>query len=170
MGTQAATTRTPKVEQLAEQVQAELRDAWLPHIYDERIRKMRTRSYTFEGLPNRGRIEIQHTLLGVELKAGRRRMLCPDLATARYLAVFARAGCASVAVPYDITKISQMADELESSWHRMLLLADLQAAGKTESFKSRLRKLLIEKVKTDVTAAGPGASVPEFSQSTQQRA
>jgi hypothetical protein len=161
--------RTPNVEELAAQVKAELKDAWLPNIYDERVRKMRTRSYTFEGLPNKGRIEIQHTLLGVELKAGRRRMLCPDLATARYLAVFARAGCASVAVPYDITKISQMADELESSWHRMLLLADLQAAGKTESFKSRLRKFLIDKIKTEVDLVGPGTSVPEFRQNTKQR-
>lgn len=170
MGTRAATIpHTPNAHEFAAQVQAELKDAWLPHIYDQRIRKMRTRSYTFEGLPNKGRIEIQHTLLGVELKAGRRRMLCPDLATARYLAVFARAGCTSVAVPYDITKISQMADELESSWHRMLLLADLQAAGKTESFKSRLRKFLIERVKTEVDAVGPGASVPEFRQSTRQR-
>ncbi len=170
MQTKPATSpRTPNLEEYAEQVKAELKDGWLPHIYDERIRKMRTRSYTFEGLPNKGRIEIQHTLLGVELKAGRRRMLCPDLATARYLAVFARAGCASVAVPYDITKISQMADELESSWHRMLLLADLQAAAKTESFKSRLRKSLIERVRTEVDAAGPGATVPSFRQSTKQR-
>ena len=29
-----------------------------------------------------------------------------------------------MAIPYDITTISAIADELESSWHRMLLLAD----------------------------------------------
>jgi hypothetical protein len=55
----------------------------------------------------------------IELKVGRQRMLCPDLATARYLAVFARLGAKAIAIPYDITKISQIADELESSWHRM---------------------------------------------------
>ena len=73
------------------------------------------------------RVEIQHTLLGVELKLGRKRLLCPDLATARYLSVFARLGCQDVALPYDITKISQLADELESSWYRMLLLAEQEA-------------------------------------------
>ena len=100
-------------EEFAAQVKAELGDAWLPHIYRERIRSRRTRAYHFAGLTSSSRVEIQHTLLGVELKIGRRRLLCPDLATARYLAVFARAGCPDFAVPYDITKISQLADELE---------------------------------------------------------
>src|SRR5687767_5527358 len=119
----------------AAQVKAELKEAWLPHIYRDRIRRLRTRSYHFEGLPDKPRVEIQHTLLGVELKAGRRRLLCPDLATARYLSVFARAGCEHVAVPYDITRISQLADELESSWHRMLLLIDHHTAGHSDKFR-----------------------------------
>lgn len=153
----------------AEQVKAELKSAWLPHIYRERIRTSRTRSYHFESLPDKPRVEIQHTLLGVELKAGRKRLLCPDLATARYLSVFARAGCEHVAVPYDITKISQLADELESSWHRMFLLAEHHAAGKSDSFKNRVRSLLIKDIKAQVLEAGAGASVPEFKQSTKQR-
>lgn len=151
------------------QVTADLKDAWLPHIYRERIRKMRTRSYRFEGLTNKTRVEIQHTLLGVELIAGRRRLLCPDLATARYLSVFARAGCEHVAVPYDITKVSQFADELESSWHRMLLLADHHAAGKSDPFKARIRRLLIARIRAEVSEAGPGTAIPEFTQSTKQR-
>src|SRR6267378_4591840 len=118
----------------AAQVRADLGDAWLPHIYSQRVRSKRTRSYNFVGLKPRSRIEIQHTLLGVELKAGRKRLLCPDLATARYLSVFARAGCEEVAVPYDITSISRLADELESSWHRMLLLVNHHAAGKSDAF------------------------------------
>jgi hypothetical protein len=113
-------------------------------------------------------VEIQHTLLGVELKAGRRRLLCPDLATARYLSVFARAGCEHVAVPYDITKISQLADELESSWHRMFLLAEHHASGKSEAFKNRIRGLLLKDIKAEILEAGAGASVPEFRQSTKQ--
>lgn len=156
-------------EQYAAQVVAELNDAWLPHIYRERIRTKRTRSYHFTGLTNKTRVEIQHTLLGVELKTGRRRLLCPDLATARYLSVFARAGCEQIAVPYDITKISQLADELESSWHRMLLLADLHAAGKSASFKARIRNVLMGKIRAEVSAAGAGTSVPEFKQTTKQR-
>lgn len=156
-------------EEYAAQVRAELNDTWLPHIYRERIRKLRTRSYHFEGLTNRARVEIQHTLLGVELKAGRRRLLCPDLATARYLSVFARAGCDDVAVPYDITKISQLADELESSWHRMFLLADHHAAGKSEVLKSRIRRVLVGRIKAEISEAGPGTSIPEFKQSTKQQ-
>jgi hypothetical protein len=166
----AATTRgIPKAEEYAQRVKAELKEAWLPDIYRERVRKMRTRSYSFEGLTNKTNVEIQHTLLGVELKAGRRRLLCPDLATARYLSVFARARCENIAVPYDITKISQLADQLESSWHRMILLADHIAAGKSEAFKNRLRGLLASRVKAEIDEAGAGSSIPEFRQSTKQR-
>jgi hypothetical protein len=156
-------------EEYAAQVKAELADAWLPHIYQERIRSKRTRSYHFEALTSRARVEIQHTLLGVELKAGRRRLLCPDLATARYLSVFARAGCEHVAVPYDITKVSQLADELESSWHRMFLLADHHAVGKSQVFKNRVRRILVDKIKAEIDQAGAGTPIPEFKQSTRQR-
>src|SRR5687768_8549784 len=153
----------------AARLKAELKDAWLPLIYRDRIRRLRTRSYHFEGLPIRPRVEIQHTLLGVELKTGRRRLLCPDLATARYLSIFARAGCEHVAVPYDITRISLLADELESSWQRMFLLVDHHAAGTTDALKNRVRRILIEKIRFEVSQAGAGTSMPEFKQSTRQR-
>ena len=156
-------------EAYAQAVEAELKEVWLPRIYRERIRKLRTRLYAFEELSTKARVEIQHTLLGVELKIGVRRLLCPDLATARYLSVFARAGCERIAVPYDITKISQLADEIESSWYRMLLLAKHLAEGKSESFMARVRKLLIEKIRTEVAEAGAGPEVPEFKQTTKQR-
>ena len=157
-------------EELAEQVKAELKGAWLPSVYRNRVLQMRTRSYHFGPLPKRPACLIQHTLLGVELKIGRRRLLCPDLATARYLSIFARAGCADVAVPYDITKTSQLADELESAWHRMLLLADRNAALESDRFRTRLHGLLIAKLRAEVAAAGAGPGVPEFKQSTSQRA
>ena len=156
-------------EDYASQVKADLKDDWLPNIYTERVRKLRTRSYTFEGIPGKSPVEIQHTLLGVELKAGRRRMLCPDLATARYLSVFARAGCKQVAVPYDITKISQLADQLDSSWHRTLLLADHLTEGMGTSLNARVRRTLVEKIRTEIEAAGAGPATPTFKQSTKQR-
>jgi len=168
----ATTKRTPArrtAEDYASQVKAHLKDAWLPNIYAERIRKLRTRSYTFEGTSSKSPVEIQHTLLGVELKAGRRRMLCPDLATARYLSVFARAGCKQVAVPYDITRISQLADQLDSSWHRTLLLADHLTEGEGTSLRARVRRTLIEKIRTEIERAGAGPSAPTFKQSTKQR-
>jgi hypothetical protein len=157
------------VEELAQTIKDELGDAWLPRIYSERVLKLRTRSYHFETLKPAARVEIQHTLLGVELKVGRRRVLCPDLATARYLSVFARSGCAVVAVPYDITKISSLADELESSWYRMLLLVDEKANHLGAKAKSRLRGLLFANIRSEILAAGSGTLIPEFKQSTKQR-
>jgi hypothetical protein len=158
------------LEECFNQVRAELGNAWLPNIYRDRIKRMRTRSYHFKPAKKSELIEIHHTLLGVELKIGTRRFLCPDLANARYLAVFARAGCDAVAVPYDITKVSQLADELESSWHRMLLLADHKAREKSSAFKNRLRGLLIASVRQEIGAAGAGKTMPDFNKSTKQKA
>ena len=97
-------------------------------------------------------------------------MLCPDLATARYLSVFARAGCKQVAVPYDITRISHLADQLDSSWHRTLLLADHLTEGAGAGLRARVRRALIEKIRTEVESAGAGPVTPTFKQSTKQRA
>ena len=157
------------VESYVQKIQEQLGEAWLPRIYRERILKLRTRSYEFENAKPSERVVIQHTLLGVELKVGRRRLLCPDLATARYLSVLARLGCKAVAVPYDITKISHLADELESSWYRMLLLVEQEARTESTRLKGRLRGLLLAKIRAEIEEAGPGTRVPEFRQSTKQR-
>ncbi len=157
------------IEDLAQRIRQQLGDTWLPRIYRDRVLKLRTRSYHLEGLKPSARVDVQHTLLGVELKVGRRRMLCPDLATARYLSVFARAGCNDVAVPYDITKISRLADELESSWYRMLLLADEETRQLSTKTKSRLRGLLFANIRSEILEAGSGTRIPEFRQSTKQR-
>jgi len=163
-------TRSITATAYLEQIATQLGDAWLPRIYRERILKMRTRAYDFPPIPKSVSPEIQHTLLGTELKVGRHRLLCPDLATARYLSVFARIGCTSVAIPYDITKVSHAADELESSWHRMLLLADSVAAARSSAFRARLRRLIIGKVRDEIGEGGSGKRRPEFKQSTKQKA
>ena len=157
-----AATAATAVSRYAQLVRQTLGETWLPRIYRERILRLRTRSYHFEAANPKARIEIQHTLLGVELKIGRRRLLCPDLATARYLSVFARVGVTDVAVPYDITKISHIADELESSWYRMLLLVEQEAAKESPRVRSRLRGLLIAQAGQEITAAGAGTKMPEF--------
>ena len=157
------------VESSAQNIQQQLGETWLPRIYRERILKLRTRSYDFENPNPSASAVIQHTLLGVELKLGRKRLLCPDLATARYLLVFARIGCKAVAIPYDITKISQFADELESSWYRMFQLSEQEAKAESTRFKGRLRGLLLAKIRAEISEAGPGTRVPEFRQSTKQR-
>jgi hypothetical protein len=154
--------------QYLEKIATQLGEAWLPRIYRERILKMRTRAYDFPPIPKSAAPEIQHTLLGIELKVGRQRMLCPDLATARYLSVFARIGCVSAAIPYDITQVSHAADEMESAWHRMLLLADSLAAERSSAFRARLRRLLIGKVRDEIAEAGAGKRRPEFQLNTKQ--
>jgi hypothetical protein len=164
--------RARSAEDVVVEIESTMGESWLPTIYRDRILTLRTRSYAFPvAVKPKGKQsapEIQHTLLGIELKVGRQRMLCPDLATARYLAVFARVGCAAVAIPYDITRISHLADELESSWHRMLLLSDSVAEGRGESFATRVRSLLIGKVRDAIARAGAGTRIPEFKQSTKQ--
>jgi hypothetical protein len=154
---------------LASAIEAAIGDSWLPRIYRDRILNMRTRAYEFPALPKNAAPQIHHTLLGIELKVGRQRMLCPDLATARYLCVFARIGCKAVAIPYDITKISHVADELESSWYRILLLADELTRQRPETLRARVRRLLIERIRDEITEAGAGARAPEFARSTKQR-
>ena len=79
--------------------------------------------------------------------------------------MFARIGCHRAAIPYDITKISHVADELESSWHRMLLLSDKLTADHSVAFGARLRRALIAKVRNEITEAGAGARNLEFNQS-----
>lgn len=154
---------------LVSEIVAELGETWLPRVYRERILPMRTRAHHLNVPEKANQAEIQHTLLGVELKTGRYRLLCPDLATARYLAVFARAGCSDVAVPYDITQISTLADELESSWHRMLLLVEHVAGERAVQFRSRLRTLLVTEARREIRDAGAGAMIPKFNQNTKQR-
>jgi hypothetical protein len=152
-----------------EEVKESLEEMWLPRIYRERILTLRTRSHHLDVPPVANNVLVQHTLLGVEIKIGRRRILCPDLATARYLGVFARAGCVDVAVPYDITKISRLADELDSAWHRMLLLIESAAETRHAAFRSRVRTLLIGDAREEIRQAGAGTAIPQFNQNTRQR-
>ena len=161
--------RPASLAQMVEEVKALLGEVWLPRIYVERILPMRTRSHRLPATTKKDAVDVQHTLLGVELKIGRHRMSCPDLATARYLAVFARAGCTDVAVPYDISRISRLADELESSWHRMLLLIEHVAGRREQSFRSRLRNLLVKDARRGIAEAGAGTAIPQFNQNTRQR-
>jgi hypothetical protein len=72
-------------------------------------------------------------------------------------------------MPYDISRISSLADELESSWHRMLLLIEHVAVEKLPAYRSRLRNLLITEARREITEAGAGTAVPQFNQNTKQR-
>jgi hypothetical protein len=102
-----------------------------------------------------------HTLLGIELKIGRRRLSCPDLSTARYLAVFVRLGVVAVALPYDITRLARLADDLESSWFRMIMMAE-NSPETDPKLTRRLTRRLIEIQREEVEVIGPGPVAPRF--------
>lgn len=155
--------------EIAAEIKENLGDEWLPAIYQTKVRTQRTRAHRLEIAERENRAVIQHTLLGIELKVGNKRFSCPDLSTARYLQIFARIGCQEVAVPYDISKISTIADKLESSWHKSLLLLEEAAKDKTPSVKGRMRSALIKEMRDEIAEIGAGSLMPEFKQTTKQR-
>ena len=150
-------------------IRNELGDRWIPHIYDAKIRPMRTRSFECPIPERENQPEILHTLLGIELKIGRARFSCPDLSTARYLSVFTRVGCRKVAVPYDITLLSGIADELETAWHRMILILEKDTKNTTVHGKGKVRSALLKMIRTEVAKSGAGDAMPLFDTSTKQR-
>lgn len=143
-----------------EGLHADLGELWIPDIYRNDVRSQRTRSMSMDISERENSPDILHTLLGVELKVGKLRVACPDLATARYLRVFARIGCREIAVPYDITKISKIADQLETAWQRMnLILYDAT---------TRTRNLAVKTVRAEVNEIGAGEAMPEFNTETRR--
>ena len=153
----------------AVEIREKLGAEWIPAIYRDRVRTQRTRAYHLDITRTEHRVSILHTLLGIELKIGNKRFSCPDLSTARYLQVFARIGCEDVAIPYDITKISTLADELEIAWHKTLLFFEELTKSKVATARGRLRASLIKDIRQEVEAIGAGNLMPEFRQSTKQR-
>jgi hypothetical protein len=145
-----------------EEIKGDLEDAWLPTIYRDKVRPQRTRAYRLDVPKRENAAEIQYTLLGIELRIGRRRFSCPDLSTARYLRVFARLGCSQFAIPYDITQIPAIADELETSWQRILLLLAQLDTG-------RDRTRVVKAVRDEILKIGPGDAMPAFDRETRQR-
>src|SRR5688572_15348523 len=143
-------------------IKREMADGWLPTLYSTKVRTLRTRAYSLEIPERENAAEIMHTLLGIELKVGRRRFACPDLATARYMRVFARLGCREFAIPYDITRISTAADELETAWQRSGLILDAHAKGQTEAAHRRTRSQLVKSIRSEIIGIGPGERMPEF--------
>ena len=138
-------------------------------IYAQKIRTLRTRSCALEIPERENEVQILHTLLGIELKVARRRFACPDLATARYMRVFARLGCREFAIPYDITRISTLADELETEWQRALLMLETSGSVLAGPQQKRRRSGLLRSIRAKIGDIGPGAKMPEFNQSTKQR-
>lgn len=164
-----ASARPVKAEDIVTEIERLLGAQSISEIYRQRVLSQRTRSYELRATAKAAGVEVLHTLLGIELKIGNRRLLCPDLATARYLAVFARLGCEAIAVPYDISQISRIADELESAWHRMGLFVDHLTAGRSERLRSLVRRRLLADLREQILKLGAGGKFPKFNQKTRQR-
>jgi hypothetical protein len=141
-------------------LRANLGELWIPEIYRDKVRPLRTRSLQMAVPERENSPDITHTLLGIELKVGKLRISTPDLATARFLCVFARIGCREVAIPYDISRISGIADILETGWQRMNLLLQ----GTT----TRTRNLAIKTVRSEIAEIGAGDLMPEFDTPTRR--
>ena len=143
-----------------EQIRETLAGDWLPDLYKTKVRSQRTRSVHLDIVARENKPEILHTLLGIELKVGRRRFSCPDLATARYLRVFARIGCRDFALPYDISQIPVIADELETAWVRALVIINGDPSA---------QRSVVKAMRTEITNIGPGDAMPLFDRETKQR-
>jgi hypothetical protein len=165
----AKSARAVKAEDIAAEITKQLGDQSIASLYRDRILSQRTRQYELNAPAKKSSVEILYTLLGIELKINNRRLLCPDLATARYLSVFARLGCGVIAVPYDITQISRLADELESSWHRTMLLVQHFTTGRSEQLRTVVRRRLLEEARSQIARLGAGTKFPQFNQRTRQK-
>ncbi len=142
---------------------------WIPQIYSETIRPMRTRALKLD-IPERENEPVIHeTLLGIELKIGRRRIACPDVHTARYLQVFSRLGCRDLAVPYDITALPTIADRLNAAWLAVNDALLGYARGVSPQVAGKIRSRAIRLMREEIKKAGAGDLMPLFDRSTKQR-
>lgn len=154
---------------LLTQIREKLDSDWIPYIYEENIRPLRTRSFEMDIPERENSPVVLHTLLGVELKIGRSRLSCPDLGTARYLAVFAAFGCQKVAVPYDITAIPQLADQLENAWTVTFKTLEDLTRSESPQIAGRTRARIVKAIRDEIAAIGAGERMPLFNTSTRQR-
>lgn len=140
---------------------AGLENPGLDTLYADRVLTIRTRRVE---LPGRlGRARIQKTLLGYEIQLGSVRKGCPDEATARYLALFASLGLASVRMPYNPVETRMLLAELESSFAGIGRAA-ATAAGRTgrpdlrRHYERRLCRLLADRIqRIDALSENPEA-------------
>ena len=149
-------------KQIADEVRLVLASGSIDILYRDRVLSTRTRQFALPRANSDVNVEVIHTLLGIELKIGKRRLLCPDYPTARYLSIFARLGGGQVAVPYDITAISTIADEMESSLQLMFLIADLLTNERSPRIRASVKIRLATIIRERIAQLGAGSKFPEF--------
>ncbi|RPI20906.1 MAG: hypothetical protein EHM61_26010 [Acidobacteria bacterium] len=113
----------------------------LVDLYVRRVLAGRHRQVALRG--RKCQATIMHTLLGFEVKAGRKRITCPDRITARYLRGFAEIGLETVRIPYDPTITRGVISEVES-----LLEAIKGAAGSNPAACRRIYRKLRKQLQT----------------------
>ncbi len=150
-------------------IRQSLASDWIPDIYVNQIRTLRTRSIELEIPERENKTELLETLLGFELKVGSRRIASPNLATARYLQIFARIGCRNIAIPYDITAIPMICNDLERSWERLIQAVESEGRERSPQQLGKLRASLIRLMRDEIKKAGAGELMPLFNRSTKQR-
>lgn len=116
-------------------------------LYGEHVLGGRVRLVSLPGMKCRPR--IMDTFLGFEIRAGSKKILCPDITSARYLVIFAELGLDRVYIPYDPTRTARILPELEHSFRRVKELLSgtsgsetaRQRTGRTfAKLRHRLRK------------------------------
>ncbi len=142
---------------------------WLPSLYLSKVHSQRTRRIVLDIPERENSPAIQYTLLGIELRVGKRRISCPDLAAARYLRVFVRIGVREFAVPYNITKVSVIADELETAWQRLILMIDEASVSLAPAAMKRFRGRVLKHLRSEFYAIGAGEEVPQFDTKASDR-
>ncbi len=150
-------------------IRQELGERWIPELYQAKIRPLRTRSFEMDISERENITEILETLLGWELRVGKRRFACPTLETARYLQIFSRLGCRNFAVPYDITAIPPLTELLESAWLGTERSISLHLSAGTPQMKGKWRAKLIRTIREEIAKAGAGELMPLFNRPTKQR-
>ncbi len=110
-------------------------------LYVNRVLSQRTRRVPLLG--RKCQPHIMYTFLGFEVKMGRKRVTCPDMATARYLKIFAELGMDSVQIPYDPSQTARIVPLLETAFDRIKASLSKQECDRVQ-FQAVLRRMYKE--------------------------
>ena len=103
--------------------------------YCKSIQHLKTRKILLPG--RKCSPKIVESFLGYEILIGRKRLTCPDMATARYLKIFAEIGMKEILVPYDPTKTAEFLPGLEKKLDQIKVL--VARIGQEKQNKIKLR-------------------------------
>lgn len=111
-------------------------------IYETEVLARRHRRVKLAG--RRHPAHLMQTFLGYEVKLGRKRIACPDLVTARYLALFGEIGMPAIALPYDPTVTSALLPALESAFEELRACAKNSSPRNSPFQRLKLRLLRMD--------------------------